>query len=106
MAKQRRARLVLLPGGKAEIRRGDQWCELYPAEVSLLLSVMFRPVVHRDEIIEILWPDPDRQPLNTRVGINIKLMRLRKFTRGFGFEICALARGRSAGWFHLQSGEE
>ena len=102
MADGRRARLILLPDGKAEIRRGNQWCELYSAEVSLLLAVMFRRTVHREDFIEILWPDADTQPLNTRVAINIKLMHLRKFTRDFGFEICALTRGRGGERFTLR----
>jgi hypothetical protein len=105
VADQQSARLVLLPAGKAEIRRGNEWCELYPAEVSLLLAVMFRRAVHRDDIIEMLWPDPDVQPLNTRVAINIRLMRLRRFTRNFGFDIGALARGRGSAWFILRSCE-
>lgn len=47
-------------------------------EAMLLLLLMLKPVAHKRDIIEWLWPDPDIQPLDTRLHIAVLLSRLRR----------------------------
>ena len=52
-----------------------------------MLALFGRREVLSNLLIEILWPDPDLQPLDTQCNINRHIFLLRWKLRSFGYTI-------------------
>jgi DNA-binding response OmpR family regulator len=54
-----------------------------PAERDLLALLLIRGprLTTREQMIEWLWPDPDREPETAQNGVEVRLSRLRKLLR-------------------------
>lgn len=53
----------------------------------ILLALAFNGRTHRDELIEVLWPDPDEMPDWSHEAIGVKIFRLRQKLAAFGYGI-------------------
>ena len=79
------ARLRLFPApalvvdGKAK--------RLSPQQARLLLALMGRPLLARDMVSEVLWPDPDLMPNEWCNVIDMVFFRLRRKLVGSGWTI-------------------
>ena len=53
----------------------------------LLVALMFSEVLTNDEIMEILWPDPDAMPDLWASSIRCEMVKLRTFLKPDGIKI-------------------
>jgi|6_EtaG_2_1085325.scaffolds.fasta_scaffold07245_6 DNA-binding response OmpR family regulator len=81
------ARVTL--GHNPELVDGDRRLRITPMERLILLVAMGRPLVTRDALVEILWPNPDNQPDHWGGSINVRVMSLRRKLEKFGWTLLA-----------------
>ena len=74
-----------------EIDRSDSILENLK---KVLFALMCREVVTKKDFIEILWPDPDKEPDWAENSIGVYLYELRKKLEPFGYKIINLGYAR------------
>jgi hypothetical protein len=77
----------LLQNGTGVLSGGGAFVELYRWEVDLIFALMCRPSLTRDEVAEIIWPDPDKMPECWYGGVAQRLLKLREVCEVFGFTL-------------------
>ena len=69
---------------RSYLSHGEKRAYIKPAELRILLTLMFRRFAPYPDLIEIMWPCPDRQPLDTNGNIGVSVCRLRRALESVG----------------------
>lgn len=88
-----------------QYRRRQCWVrvDLHPAEAELLALLLMRrgQLVSREEMIEVLWPIADQQPLDAARYIAVTLSELRAKLGRSRFKRTAILNEKGRGWMIL-----
>lgn len=85
-----KARVKLLRDGASELRLDGKSERLTPVETIILFALMCRKRIHRDELREILWPNPNMEPDWSKSSIGVRMCNLRRKLAQFGIYISNL----------------
>lgn len=87
---------------RREVSVDDELIHLTPMETDVVMVMLLRPpgyLVSKAELTEVLWPDPEAQPITAIRVIYMMIMRLRRkgvpieSRMNWGYAIPAAARG-------------
>ena len=73
--------------GRVSIVDDNGFARITPHELKILLALMGRPEVAKETLIEILYPDPDKEPDWADSRVKVAIWSLRKKLRQFGWTI-------------------
>lgn len=82
-----RPRIRFLSCGGAVVGTGGRKARLTPSEALMLTAVMARSFVPRDEMVEILWPNPNRQPDFWDTAMKVHAHNIRRKLKPFGVAV-------------------
>ena len=80
---------LLLKAGNFYLVQGKRWQPLIETDGTLLMSFILNGELTEEDVMEIMWPDPDRMPDWWAGSMKVKFHRINSILEPFGWRIKA-----------------